>query len=401
MPAKDYTKAAQVAHNRLLQDPQISEENKALFKEFVTFYHQSAARKSIVFEKLRWFFLYSSDFKKDMWDKTLFKGILSTLYAEKQGYFETFRNIIPMFAKRVNEDEPVKPVIDAFRVFPKAKTKRDLSPEDMITFENRDTLISHTHSLQMHAVIATQHDAGFRPSELTDLNYGDVVKISPPYVWFKIRKGKTGPREVWIFRAVPHFLKWYYLHPTKQKNDPLWVQENNTGGRIKRFEYGAMVKRVRELNQRKRAPILLNKPLDFYNFRHSACYQAKKDNIPPEEAAKKFGHSVDHFINTYGRLDRTDREDRLATAHNLCVPEKKKMESTQICKRCDHINLPQATMCDRCAYTLGETKETEVKELSLQLKRLKTQFSHMNSVMNTIASKNPKILDVLAKEYDN
>ena len=40
----------------------------------------------------------------------------------------------------------------------------------------------------MKAVIATELDAGFRPSEFVDMNYGDVIKISPPYVWFGIRK---------------------------------------------------------------------------------------------------------------------------------------------------------------------------------------------------------------------
>lgn len=399
MPAVNYSQRAEGAYNRLLKDPKISSQNKFYFKEFVENYKYSAARKYIVFDKLRWFMLYSKDFKMEMYNKSSMKQILNKIHNEKLGYFETFRNIIPMFAKRMNDDEPVKPVIDAFKNFPIKANKRDLDANDMITLEDRDKLIGGTNSIQIRAIIATQRDAGFRPSELNDLDYGDVVRINPPYVWFKVRKGKTGPREVWIFRAVPHFLKWYHAHPTKKKDDPLWVQEYNTKGEIKRYRKPSIAKRIQELNCRKGGKVLVDKPLDFYSFRHSACYGAKMDNIPVEEAAKKFGHSVKFFIETYGRLDKNDVENRLAVAHNLVQTEKKQEMASVICKRCNFTNLPNSQNCDKCAYAISEEKkDEELSRLTGKMEKFQNQFDSINSFMEKLLKKNPEIVDMIAKE---
>ena len=59
---------------------------------------------------------------------------------------------------------------------PKIKQKRKLNPEDMVTWEDGEKLINSTNSMQLKAVLATQLDGGFRPSEFIDLKYGDIIQ---------------------------------------------------------------------------------------------------------------------------------------------------------------------------------------------------------------------------------
>ena len=39
-------------------------------------------------------------------------------------------------------------------------------------------------------------------------------------------KGKTGSRDVVLFKSVPYVQKWLQAHPSKEKNAPLWIIED-------------------------------------------------------------------------------------------------------------------------------------------------------------------------------
>ncbi len=193
----------------------------------------------------------------------------------------------------------------------------------MIKWEEGIELSKATPSIQMKAVILTQLDGGFRPSELIDLNYGDI-EIKKDFIICNVKDGKTGSRTVILFRGVPYLVRWLQNHPTKKSNDPLWVSERDN---ITRYNYAALIKRVKDIGFKSRINIpsdekrgikeIINKPLDFYNLRHSACLIAKLDNIPLEEAAKKFGHSVEFFTNTYGRMDTSGSIARLGKSYGI------------------------------------------------------------------------------------
>ena len=187
-----------------------------------------------------------------------------------------------------------------------SKEKRSLDPSDMVSWEEGIALSERTLSIQLKAIVLTQLDAGFRPSEFVDLNYGDV-SVMDRVVVFHVRSGKTGTRDVVAYRSAPYFLKWYYAHPTKGEKDPLWVKEYTHPAKIneyvaERYEYAAIRKRIRGLGFR----CEFKKPLDFYNLRHSSCALDKIDNLPVELAADRHGHSVKYFTGVYGRLSTKD-----------------------------------------------------------------------------------------------
>ena len=365
MPAVDYEKLAKKAEKNFFNDPEISQKNKELVKRinskgeeegFLVDYHVSIARKLIVLNHLRIFLKKTENIIEDMHDEKIMDGVYRKLYQEKKGYFETIKNVSKMFCTRLNDGVQPEGIRKVLMKYKRKDNKRKLNPDDMINWKDGLKMINATNSIQLKSVIATQLDGGFRPSEFIDLNYGDC-KQKNDFIIVNVRDGKTGGRNVILWRAVPHLSRWLQNHPTKNKTDPLWLQENQTDGKIKKYDYYAVQKRIRGLGKK----VKLDKPLDFYNLRHSACTISKLDNVPEEEAAKKFGHSLKYYAETYGRLSTEDSMSRLSKVYGLEAVEEE-IEKNIKCSRCDFVNTPDAELCEKCGAALTVKKALEEQE---------------------------------------
>jgi hypothetical protein len=119
--------------------------------------------------------------------------------------------------------------------------------------------------------------------------------------------------------------------------------------KIIRYKYSAIIKRVKKLSIKAG----LKKPMDFYNFRHSSCYLDKIDNVPLDLASERHGHSVEFYTKIYGRLDSTDKANRLSKHYGGEDEEKKRLEKNIVCDRCDFINDPGTDFCGKCSSPLN------------------------------------------------
>jgi hypothetical protein len=227
----------------------------------------------------------------------------------------------------------------------------------------------------------TQLDCGFRPSEFVDLNYGDV-EVRTGLALFHIRDGKTGSRTVIAHRCVPALLKWLDAHPTKKAEDPLWVQEStlrsDANGRfkIRRYEYAAMSKRLRETARR----VGIAKPMDFYCLRHSSCVLDKIENLPVDLAAERHGHSVKHFVGTYGRLSLQDVVRRYQTHYGQDAGDKKPVLQHRDCPTCKATNESSSKWCAQC----GTPFSTEGAIRSVESAHADDQNSRMEAELNAL-----------------
>ena len=283
-------------------------------------------------------------------------------------YYSTVINISQTLVTKINDGVKPKGFKNIQNISKEAQ-KRKLEPKDMIKWEDGIELAKATPSIQMKAVILTQLDGGFRPSELIDLNYGDI-EIKKDFIIANVKDGKTGSRTVILFRGVPYLMRWLQNHPTKKSNDPLWISERDN---ITRYNYPALIKRVKDIGDK----IKLKKPLDFYNLRHSACLISKLDNIPLEEAAKKFGHSVEFFTNTYGRMDTSGSIARLSKSYGI-EKSKQKIDVNVRCSKCDNVNIPKAEICEKCGSPLSIKKAMELdQDKSKEMAELKEAMENM------------------------
>jgi integrase len=404
MPIIDYGAKALKLENALFESKNISKRNKELLQRFLVSYDVSPARLSIFIERIRILLEMDDDVEAVLKDRDR----INLLFRELRNKYapatcNTFANVAIRFGRWLFEGELPVGLKDVAKLR-SSKEKRDLDPSDMISWEDGLMLGGKTISVQVKAIVLTQLDAGFRPSEFVDLNYGDVSVLDRVVV-FHVRGGKTGSRDVVAYRSAPHFLKWYNSHPTKKPEDPLWVREYFHPSRtneyiVERYAYPAIRKRVRSLGFR----CDFKKPLDFYNLRHSSCALDKIDNLPVELAADRHGHSVKYFTNVYGRLSTTDVINRFKLHYGEKISEKT-LNRNILCEHCEYPNPHEGKMCLRCNASLnsrdaiaGATgkfkeileKETEIGQRSKDLKdqqnrmiELDTRIKMMDESLST------------------
>jgi integrase len=362
----DYDRIAATAEKRLFNSENISVENKAALRKFLDIYDETAATRGLFLHHIKLLIEGTDDISKEMHDRDkinrLFRKIKNHKVKAPDGrlktmslcYFENIKKVSLRFVRWLNDGEKPTGFKDIKGV-QKKNQKRNLSHQDMVTWEDFEQLKKATNSSQIKAVLATQLDGGFRPSEFIEINYGDVT-VKDDFIVIEIKKGKTGRRNVILWKAVPHLLRWLQVHPTKKRNDPLWVKETQNNGKISRYKYPALRKRINTLFGKKE----LDKPSDFYNLRHSACVLSKKDNVPEELAAAKFGHSVEYYVNTYGRLSTEDVLERYSKHYGI-KREKYVLEKNIKCDRCQFVNEPKASVCEQCGSPLSLGKALEIK----------------------------------------
>ncbi len=400
MPIKKYEEHAIKDEHKFFNNPKISKANKEAIKDFLMGWKVkrgkrrgqavSPATRSILFKHITKLMLKIDNIKIDMHNKDKINKAFDELEKELGiNYLATVINKSLAVVTKLNDGVKPKGFKDIQNLSRDAQ-RRDLSPDDMISWEDGLKLVSKCHSLQWKTIILTQLDGGFRPSEFVDLNYGDVTQMKD-FIRVKVKDGKTGKRNVYLFKCVPYLLKYLKLHPTRKADDPLWITEytnkshkkDKTQKEIIRYDYDSIRGRLKDICKRAN----FNKPYDFYNFRHSACTLAKEENIPLDEAAAKFGHSIKFFTDTYGRLSETQRIARLSKSYGI-EEEKKKTELNATC-RCGYVNPPKSDVCEQCGNPLNLKKAMELdQDKSKEMAELKDQMTHINKVLQALTNQN-------------
>ncbi|MBI4145503.1 tyrosine-type recombinase/integrase [Candidatus Woesearchaeota archaeon] len=352
MPIIDYGQHAVQAEQRFFASKEISQKNKAAMTRYIAQYDVRPATRLKFFNHIRFLLEMLSDVERQMHDRELVNKTFAHFRKSlKPGYYATLVNVSKAFVRWLNDGDLPKGFKDVKGVGKKDQ-RRDLAPEDMWTWDDAKQFCKFVPSIQIQAALATQLDAGLRPSEFVDLNYGDVT-IKRDVVIFQVREGKTGSRPVPCARCPPFFLKWYHAHPTRKANDPLWVMEFNGKSHpgepsrkeftIRRYEYTALLKRFRTIALKAG----IRKSVDFYTLRHSSCTLDKLENVPLEVAATRHGHTVKYFTEVYARLDLDGIANRLRQ-HYAGSEQKLDVPKNRVCERCEMVNEPASQSCFKC-----------------------------------------------------
>lgn len=314
----DYEKRAQREEESVFNDPKISEANKEALRAFLMVYEVGAARRSIFLRHIRHILILLNDIRSQLDAR---KEVNQLFYDMRKRYrpssYATLVAVTLSFVRWLNDGE--RPIgFRDIKAVPNRKTKRELKPEDMITWEDGLSLAQSSANIQTRAVLLTQLDGGFRPSELLDLRYGDIT-LRDSLAFAFVRDGKTGSRQVVLHRCLPHLVEWLRSHPTKSAEDPLWVNESklSSDGGCRPLSYASLRKRLLHMAGRQK----FKKPVDLYNLRHSSCTLDKIDNLPVDLAAQRHGHSVRFFTEVYGRLSTEDIARRFLRHYGTALEE--------------------------------------------------------------------------------
>ena len=360
MPIIDYKERAFKAEKKLMNSPDIPEQTKRVLQRFLIAYDVSHARKGIFLTKIRPLLTEFNPIESAVTDRDRINELFAKLRRHySPATYATYISVIRRFLSWLNDGEQPNSMRD-IKPGKKSDRKRNLKPEDMLTWEDGILIADVLCNIQLQAAVQAQLDCGFRPSEFIDLNYGDV-EVSTGLAVFRVQGGKTGSRTVVAHRCIPSLLKWLDAHPTKRPGDPLWISEgsiktHSTGQlSVMPYRYPALAKRIRVAGRKAG----IDKPLDFYNLRHSSCVLDKIDNLPVDLAAERHGHGVKHFVGTYGRLSVQDVMRRFHSHYGTGEEEEKRVIEHKTCPICKRLNEQAKDWCSSCGTPLNATGARE------------------------------------------
>ena len=163
-------------------------------------------------------------------------------------------------------------------------------------------------------------------------------------------------------RCIPALDKWLDTHPTNRPEDPLWISEKSIKARsdgsieVQRYAYPALP----NAGERNSTKIGITKPTDFYKIRHSSWVLDKKDNLPVDFAAERHGHSVKHFVGTYGRTSVEDVIQRFKAHYGTEANDPTKTIEHQNCQVCQTLNQEGSSWCAKCGTPFNTTAAIEM-----------------------------------------
>ena len=352
MPIVNYELKAVQDTERTFSDEQISDRNKEHLRRFLIVYDVCAARKCIFFRGIKYLLYATEDMALEMNDRDRINRIFADLKIRyRPATYATIVNVSLRYVRWLNEGE--KPIgFKDIKSPPKKSSRRDLNAEDMVTWKEGWNLVNATNDLQLKAAFLVQLDCGFRPSEFIDLRFGDV-QIKEHMALILVRNGKTGSRHVFLHRSLGVLKQWMAVHPTRKAGDPLWVSEKSQRHRadqdtVRNLSYEALRKRIRTVAKR----LGYEKPLDFYNLRHSSCVLDKLDNLPVDLAAERHGHSPEFYTAVYGRLSTRDLINRVNKHYGLADQSERETTAHLCCPQCRIECNARNRFCGNCGSKL-------------------------------------------------
>ena len=79
-------------------------------------------------------------------------------------------------------------------------------------------------------------------------------------------------------------------------------------------------------------------------------------------AAERFGHDINYYVNTYGKLTDEQKIDRFKAHYGEAEEEKEEQPKPILCNICDTINEPKKEFCEKCNSPLSLKKALEVEK---------------------------------------
>lgn len=412
----DYEAVGKVAKDKLFSRTDISKKNFEYLNKYLNQYDVSPARLNIFYRHIGHFLSRTEDVKKDMNDRDKINKIFNELRTKpvlngnkklSSAYYSTIVNVTLTFVRWLNDGEKPSGFKD-IKNTNKKKNKRDLTPEDMITWEDGLNMVKQTTSLQTKALLLTQLCGGFRPSEIYDLKIGDITKEGK-YLVAHVN-GKTGKRAVILFKCVTTLQRWLENHPDKEnKKAYLWVIENQDKVHRKsksdtspRPTYNGLTKKIRLLATK----CNIDKPMDFYNMRHSSAVINKIDGWEVSLLAKNMGHSIAEHESTYGRLSLKDNIDRLNKVYGFDIGKKEKGDLPLTCDFCDYVNDAGIEYCEKCNNPLTlkvalkdkESSSKDINELKEKNKAMEEMMQKMNEQYEKMFKKQHDVTPDISKD---
>jgi len=331
-------------------DPQISESNKKLIREFVNICVSEnlgvmRIRKYFsLFRKLCKLSNYTFEFQEATEDdiRNLVVKIHQADIAEESK--KDLKVAIKKYYKTMNRGK-VPEKVDWIKCTVKRRQRK--LPEQLVSPVEVEKMLQQCKYDRDRALIAVLYYGGLRIGELGALKIKDVV-FEDYGVRLHVPQGKTGPRSILLVEPEPYLHNWLRMHPNQEDlNAYLWIDKAKEG--VVSMSYDAIRMMLRRRAKEAGVPITKVNP---HNFRHSrATYLAK--HLTESQLCAYFGWVQGSKMTAcYVHLSGRDLDDTILEMHNFKPPEPIENRDPRTCSRCSKLNPPDALFCMRCRVPL-------------------------------------------------
>ncbi len=275
--------------------------------------------------------------------------------------------------KDINLDDEVTRLLKARRSR-KGKRARKIEPEDVLSIEELDDIVAHTHSTALRAFWWVLYDTGSRPKELCQLKIKDVTEDNHGF-WFHFTdvKNEHSNRTVNLLepQAVEVFRQYWLIH-TKRDNPNASMFINQRGNQFAPQSLIHII-RARHNKRLERGTGNGKSSLNLYLFRKSRTTQLLRDHnkygLSLYELKLRLGHAPASTIleQYYAFLSKEDLKRAQLKAQGIVIEEEDTGPRTTICHICGSANYANAKRCIRCKKAL-EKKEIE-RELEEEIEK--------------------------------
>jgi site-specific recombinase XerD len=278
-----------------------------------------------------------------------------------------YRVILKHFFKWMkNWEDGFPPEVRWLKKTTGAENKRPILAKDLLTPEEKTTLVNATQNSRDRALLEVFFESGRRMGEILTLHIGDIefdeigAKLSI--------HGKVGNDFARIISSAPTLRMWIESHPMKQNPDAaLWV---GLGGKNKNKQISYSSARYILRKLAKMAGI--KKRIHYYLFRHTRIDESLGKLTEAQQCMMfgwKFGSRMPAtYMKRYGKHidDAQVIMNGIETTPKKIVP----IQKPKICIRCKTENSAFSKFCTRCSTSLdiefgveAEAREAKIRNL--------------------------------------
>lgn len=343
---------ARSAVQRIENATVLHDQTRADLLSFMKF-KRGEAGASTVERNARCLWVVFTRFLKGVNSQTIDKNIVQDLSArinESGNAYETkrdYKRAFKEFMVHIGKETEVK----KFSVSKGMKTEQDkrVMQKDTVTETMIMAMVKNCRHPRDIAMVALAWDSGARVKELLNLRYKDI-EIDKEGMKVTLGSGK-GYREIYLIFSRPYVSNWLASHPTKNRNDWLWVCYGNThyGEKLSYRTYNKWFKSLAQ-----KASI----PFKFYPYllRSSRATWCAEHGWTEAQLCQFFGWTIGsreaaRYVKKTGKLAKTAMRETLGLDKR---DEKEILLVPQICRVCGTTNPPiqDAKRCMHCGSWL-------------------------------------------------
>ena len=298
-----------------------------------------------------------------------------------------FKKVLKKFVKYVNDGELPKFWSD---IHSEKIGSRYQRPDQMITYDELQSLLNACKNIRDKALIALLWDGGVRASELLKLQIEDFKKSTDGlYATLNIKEGSKNYKSRTVVLTgdsvvlVPQYIEFLkeFLKDKFTESGYLFIGigKEKPGQNLTYDDLRMIIQKVKRRSG-------LQKEISPHLFRHSAATRMAVD-IPTQIFVRQMGWSSNRMADNYTHLDSKGQIMAILKANGIPITDeelKKPLSKVnRKCPRCHVLNTGNARFCSNCGSPMKPEDFVKIEEQRVKVTEALKQSNLISTELQT------------------